>query len=117
MAPKAALSAAPPCDLSHKGLLKKRDQVRALWRVRRKKWEREFLQEEGLLKMLVSLPSDSLGGLPGLVTTRPSQGEHGFGGAGLLLSELRSLRPDLRLPRLTAPGGRHSGNGDIGSRA
>lgn len=79
-APEAALPAIPPRDLSHKGLLKKRDQVRVLWRVRRKEWEREFLEEEGLLKMLVSLASGPLGGLPGVVTTRPSPGEHGFRG-------------------------------------
>ena len=114
-APEAALPDIPPWDLSHKGLLKKRDQVRVLWRVRRKEWEREFLEEEGLLKMLVSLASGPFGGLPRVVTTRPSPGRRGFGGGGpngpmviLLLSELRSLRPDLGLPGLTAPGGRHS---------
>ena len=51
--------------------------------MRRREWEREFLEGEGLLKMPVSLASGPLGGLSGVLATRPGQGEHGFGGTGL----------------------------------
>lgn len=91
-------------------------QDRVLLRTRWKKWEREFLEEKGLLKVPVSLTSGPFGGLPSVVTARLGQGKQGFGGQGagamviLLLSELWSLMPDLISPfdpRTDIPGGRH----------
>lgn len=51
-----------------RGCWRRETQDRVLLRARWEKWEREFLEEEGLLKMPVSLASGPLGGLPRVVT-------------------------------------------------